>query len=246
MEVHAHTHTARTKWTHYFWEFLMLFLAVFCGFLAEYQLEHTIEHRKEKQYIGSLIQDLKDDTAFIRFLINRNQFGCNKIDSLLHLLKDPNDSVLKEIYYLARAIPFWDPSFKFHQKTFDQLKSSGGLRLIRNKATLDSIAVYYQKIAWMQQGSMAMQFENRHDLYLHMPRLFDMFVFQQMMHSDNPLDPVLPSGVLQLITKDKNVINDVVARYHFMYSTKKVLIKEGTERLNEALFLINHLEKEYY
>ena len=31
MEVHAHTHTARKKWTHYFWEFIMLFLAVFCG-----------------------------------------------------------------------------------------------------------------------------------------------------------------------------------------------------------------------
>jgi hypothetical protein len=28
-------HTSRKKWTHYFWEFLMLFLAVFCGFLAE-------------------------------------------------------------------------------------------------------------------------------------------------------------------------------------------------------------------
>ena len=28
MEVPAHTHTARKKWTHYFWEFLMLFLAV--------------------------------------------------------------------------------------------------------------------------------------------------------------------------------------------------------------------------
>jgi len=43
MEVHAHSHTVpiaigRKKWTHYFWEFLMLFLAVFCGFLAEYQL----------------------------------------------------------------------------------------------------------------------------------------------------------------------------------------------------------------
>ena len=43
MEVHAHTHTERKKWTHYFWEFLMLFLAVFCGFLAEYQLEHNID-----------------------------------------------------------------------------------------------------------------------------------------------------------------------------------------------------------
>ena len=47
MEVHHHAHTARKKWTHYFWEFLMLFLAVFCGFLAEYQLEHTIEHNRE-------------------------------------------------------------------------------------------------------------------------------------------------------------------------------------------------------
>ena len=35
MEVHSHTHSPRKKWTHYFWEFLMLFLAVFCGFLAE-------------------------------------------------------------------------------------------------------------------------------------------------------------------------------------------------------------------
>ena len=50
MEVHHHSHTASPpagragkKWTHYFWEFLMLFLAVFCGFLAEYQLEHKIE-----------------------------------------------------------------------------------------------------------------------------------------------------------------------------------------------------------
>ena len=57
MEVHHHSHLASgethtssppagragKKWTHYFWEFLMLFLAVFCGFLAEYQLEHTIE-----------------------------------------------------------------------------------------------------------------------------------------------------------------------------------------------------------
>jgi hypothetical protein len=48
MEVHAHTHTSRKKWTHYFWEFLMLFLAVFCGFLAEYKLEHVIEHSGKK------------------------------------------------------------------------------------------------------------------------------------------------------------------------------------------------------
>lgn len=37
MEVHHHAHHEHGKknWKSYFWEFLMLFLAVFCGFLAE-------------------------------------------------------------------------------------------------------------------------------------------------------------------------------------------------------------------
>jgi hypothetical protein len=47
MEVHAPTHTARNKClpvrqagTHYFREFLMLFMAVSAGFLVENQREH--------------------------------------------------------------------------------------------------------------------------------------------------------------------------------------------------------------
>ncbi|MBK6382415.1 MAG: hypothetical protein IPF69_02905 [Chitinophagaceae bacterium] len=56
MEVHNHAHTSRKKWTHYFWEFLMLFLAVFCGFLAEYQLEHKIEKDREKVFIKKYVQ----------------------------------------------------------------------------------------------------------------------------------------------------------------------------------------------
>ena len=48
MEVHHRSHTTGKKWTHYFWEFLMLFLAVFCGFLAENQREHVIEKKREK------------------------------------------------------------------------------------------------------------------------------------------------------------------------------------------------------
>src|SRR4030095_10992935 len=63
MEVHAHSHTPRKKWTHYFWGFLMLFLAVFCGFLAENQRVHCVEHQREKQYIRSKIEDVRSDTA---------------------------------------------------------------------------------------------------------------------------------------------------------------------------------------
>ena len=86
MEVHAHTHTARKKWTHYFWEFLMLFLAVFCGFLAEYQLEHTIEHQRDKQYIHSLVSDIKSDISQLEELDKEWAESFNATDTLLKYL----------------------------------------------------------------------------------------------------------------------------------------------------------------
>ena len=39
----------------------MLFLAVFCGFMAENFREHQIEHKREKEYITSLIKDVELD-----------------------------------------------------------------------------------------------------------------------------------------------------------------------------------------
>lgn len=67
MEVHHHPHhEGKKNWKSYFWEFLMLFLAVFCGFLAEYQLEHKIESDREKQYVVSMIADINEDAVKIK------------------------------------------------------------------------------------------------------------------------------------------------------------------------------------
>jgi hypothetical protein len=95
MEVHAHTHTAadpdshrgRKKWTHYFWEFLMLFLAVFCGFLAEYQLEHKIEKDRGKIYMKNLLEDLKTDTSIYSNFEKNNVGIYSLIDSLIFNMK---------------------------------------------------------------------------------------------------------------------------------------------------------------
>src|SRR5688572_26997315 len=104
MEVHAHSHTPRKKWTHYFWEFLMLFLAVFCGFLAEYQLEHKIEKNREKQYMQSLVEDLKADTAMLAANIKIRQDRMQMIDTFLSLLYSPTAIRQRsgDLYYLAR------------------------------------------------------------------------------------------------------------------------------------------------
>ena len=88
MEVHHHAHTARKKWTHYFWEFFMLFLAVFCGFLAENQLEHMIEHQREKQYMKSMVEDLEKDIQLLKVESQSVMEQLNGLDSIVKIINE--------------------------------------------------------------------------------------------------------------------------------------------------------------
>ena len=142
MEVHAHTHTARKKWAHYFWEFLMLFLAVFCGFLAEYQLEHKIEKEKGKQYVSSFYEDLKTDTAELSNTINSYDKSVKVLESrrdCYNSLKAGNNSG-ECLINLFQNSSYFDDLIQADQ-TLLQLKNAGGFRLL-NKQDTDSILLY--------------------------------------------------------------------------------------------------------
>jgi len=86
MEVHSHTHSPRKKWTHYLFEFFMLFLAVFCGFLAENVREHRIENAREKKYIGSVLTDLRSDTSWMDKYMKDQQASIQAFDSVILLI----------------------------------------------------------------------------------------------------------------------------------------------------------------
>src|SRR6478735_11531278 len=146
MEVHTHTHTPRKKWTHYFWEFLMLFLAVFCGFLAENQREHMIEHQREKEYIRSFVEDLKQDTGQLKKVIGSLDEKLLFKDSLLRELANPDVFKNSSKAYFFFAMSWHFPDFIYTDRTIQQLKNSGGMRLLRNKAVSDSIVDYDSKV----------------------------------------------------------------------------------------------------
>jgi hypothetical protein len=143
MEVHAHSHTARKKWTHYFWEFLMLFLAVFCGFFAEYQLEHKIERDREKQFMQTMAEDLKTDSAQLNRLIKLRKSRIRELDTLFHIIA--NDEYLtkgRKVYELYE-LPYWDILRFFpSDRTMQQLKNGGNMRLIRKKNVSNALMKY--------------------------------------------------------------------------------------------------------
>ena len=151
MEVHAHSHPSsssgqRKKWTHYFWEFLMLFLAVFCGFLAEYQLEHKIEKDRENQYMHSMLKDLEKDTASINRAIAGNSTVIKGLDTLLNMLASAeNDKAnQKNLFLYSVKYTYWFFTVEFSELTLSQLKNGGGYRLIKNNKVAAGIAEYAQ------------------------------------------------------------------------------------------------------
>jgi len=144
MEVHHHAHHDHGKknWKSYFWEFLMLFLAVFCGFLAEYQLEHKIEKDKANQYIVSLYEDLKSDTA----RINKLTVYDNEKIAALNSMYACYDTVLKNMKATSCMGVLITHSrgnkgFVLADRTLKQLANAGGYRLL-SREDADSIIVY--------------------------------------------------------------------------------------------------------
>jgi hypothetical protein len=124
----------------------MLFLAVFCGFLAENFREHLVEKRREKEFMVSLVKDLELDTAQFNRTEKFRQNSLIDIDSLTLFFSTPRSKMVPyKIYTQARSLT---GSMYFFQNsgTLDQLKNSGGLRLIHNRSIVDSIEDYDQQI----------------------------------------------------------------------------------------------------
>src|SRR5215210_931950 len=102
MEVHHHSHTPRKNWKHHFWEFFMLFMAVFCGYQSERLFEHNRERERERKYMHTLINDLKGDTAMIGQVRKKRIARQDQLLRLILLVGSPDlQKKAKEIYSLS-------------------------------------------------------------------------------------------------------------------------------------------------
>ena len=224
----------------------MLFLAVFCGFLAEYQLEHILEHKREKQYIETMIQDIKEDTVKLNTALTDNIQKSFALDSLLNTIYTVpyNDSSLRSMYYFYKKYLGTRGGILFTKRTITQLKYSGGLRLIRDRNASDSIVVYdeYCEIVERQSDAFA-------DHYQAKAREFSSKIFDSkylLNYNRNNIDNLLKTNIkVTLLSNDQNLIKEYA---NWIYSAKSVLdnyiflLKTHQQRAKRT---IQYLKNEY-
>jgi hypothetical protein len=127
---------------------------VFCGFLAENQREKIVEHHREKAYMDLLLKDLQLDASFILGMKQQNIQLAKGLDSLAMYfdgLKDTNKKQLEKVYSLFYTWGYSPNIVKFSDRTISQLKSAGGMRLIRSQKASEGIHFYYTVISLIDE-----------------------------------------------------------------------------------------------
>ena len=258
MEVHHHSHTARKKWTHYFWEFLMLFLAVFCGFFAEYRLEHTIEHQREKEYARELYNELQADSIAVVDKISLRLQKEDDMDYLVLYLKDSSlTSLPREFYPAYTTVMYLANTYHFEPKDgiLSQLKSSGSLRYFKSSALqklFGDISVCINNVRYRNEQEY--QFFAS-PIKPFMIKHYDFSWINELRKQDKNATAInlirqyrqgnttIQAGILNLSSFDKNETSNIIAFY------KQMLVSTRTLQLNEYIEanrkLLHELRKNY-
>ncbi|MCF8289731.1 MAG: hypothetical protein K9I31_05945 [Chitinophagaceae bacterium] len=139
MEVHHHSHHPK-KWKEYITEFIMLFLAVSLGFMAENIREHQIEKHREIAYLKNVHEDLKLDLINIDNVLNSNTIRLQAMDTLFTIINN-NTITNEDVYYYIRNLAL-RATFESSHVGLDQIKSAGGLRMVKNPEIISGIQEY--------------------------------------------------------------------------------------------------------
>ena len=244
METHAH-HLHRApgkKFWHYFSELIMLFFAVFCGFLGENFREHNIERQREQRYIKNLCEDLKSDTA-IYSEYNKNTLELMGIvDSITILMKSSGrNKSLSRIYFLARIATIRDPSISPNDRTFDQMKSSGLLRLISSNQVSDRVSIYYNslKSIILQNDFISARLG---DYMAAVGKVFNADLLFKILK-----DRAKPTSFKgKLLSEDPLVINQFLTSAQYLYGARWLQKDWCMERYERAANLIGLIKKQYH
>jgi len=251
MEVHHHSHSARKKWTHYFWEFIMLFLAVFCGFLAEYQLEHKIERDREKQFMKSLLEDLQKDSASLSYNMREGPGIINYSDSLTsELSKKPLEGREKRIYQFC-ALLSEGVNFKYYDRTVSQLRNSGGFRLL-SKVNVSNALIDYDVLMRDAVGyassiecwsfiSPALQ---KSALIFDIRLVFN--IRDEATKFINDIDSIHFPPDVKLMTYDETVIKEYINLQRYAQLTDQVKLYFTQQAIEKNRVLDSLIRKEYH
>jgi len=160
-----------------------------------------VESDRGKQYVASMYEDLTMDTIALNSIIQHRNRRNEMFDSIFLLMDNPGDRVA-DLYFYARHLTRTAPILFFNNdRTIQQLKYSGGLRLITNKTVSDSIMIYDKQVRLVFERQES-EIANVRVCLPYYYKIFDGRVFSGMMDENNVINRLLFNPALLKFSKE--------------------------------------------
>ncbi|MFZ9263398.1 MAG: hypothetical protein ACO3AW_01095 [Chitinophagaceae bacterium] len=241
MEVHHPHHIAhKKKWNEYILEFIMLFVAVSLGFLAENLREQQIEKHREISYLQNVHEDLQLDFSTIDTVIISNNVRLAALDTFFARFKAGLASN-EEVYFYIRNLALRS-TFESSHIGFDQIKSAGGLRMVKNKSITSGIQEYEKMLSsiekleelrdrTLEQGrfKMAKVFDANILYDMSIQQVEGIIRFPKPIKTDNVMqkDPAALNELINLVATGLNSNRYITSRL--------IALKKIGKKLDEAI-----------
>ena len=243
MEVHHHSHHPK-KWKEYITEFLMLFLAVTLGFFAENVREHQIEKHREISYLKNVHEDLQLDIKNIENVMSQNTVRLQAMDTLFQAIN--NKTITNEdVYYYIRNLAL-RATFESSHVGLDQIKSAGGLRMIKNPDIISGIQEYERALDALEK------LENVRERTLEQARFKMAAVFEPTISYEMLVDqgqgimrfnrPKKANAILQ---ENKQAVKELLNLVTFGLNSNRYLNNNLAKEKANGLKLDSAIIKEY-
>ncbi|HMG69213.1 MAG TPA: hypothetical protein VK588_16055, partial [Chitinophagaceae bacterium] len=228
---------------------LMLFLAVFAGFVAENLRENVTERKREKKYIESLVSDLKKDTAEIRKVSKLGFKLAAGQDTLIDLLNDSTDTgnISHKCYHYFFLYTTSYVLVEFNERTISQLLNAGNMRLIEKAGISDSIMDYNFIVKNVQEEAKAYEDYFKKTLDLS-GSIFDFTYARVDLHENYTMTPKIQKRKMdfKLLTTDPAIIKRYAIELSLVKGILEAYIISIKEAKDKAVSLIALLKTKYH
>jgi hypothetical protein len=134
-------------WKYLLSEFIMVFVAVTLGLLAENWRQERAEKKQEKEYIKSLISDLKADLPRYEVLKTSMTQTLQHTDTLVDVLHSDKPNIKSAAFHkqLMHGLYRNSPIGLRPSDVTVKLLQADGFKVISNRAIIDSVMTYYDE-----------------------------------------------------------------------------------------------------
>ena len=212
--------------------------------MAENIREHQIEKQREIAYLQNVHEDLKLDLINIDDVISSNTIRLQAMDTLFQLINN-NTITNEDVYYYIRNLAL-RATFESSHVGLDQIKSAGGLRMVKNPEIISGIQEYERALDALNK------LENVRERTLEQARfkmavVFEPTISYEMLVNQGQGDMRFnrPKKADEILQKNKQAVKELLNLVSFGLNSNRYLNRNLSNQKKIGLKLDSAIVKEY-